>query len=120
MLTGLTDGQSYFGVYFELLSTAKIWLLVLLVIVASLAPDLVIKVLDDTELLDKLCSCSRSLSNKVHTNRNDFFEMNRTAKVKLHLSISLSPVLLFGLFFNLINYLGHFGPGCSKRAENWR
>lgn len=46
-MTGLTEGQSYYWIYFEIYSSANIWFLFVLAAVAAFIPDIIVKVFEE-------------------------------------------------------------------------
>lgn len=48
-LTSITDSQSLYWVYFELLSSASVWLCIILTVVTALIPDLVMKAIENMQ-----------------------------------------------------------------------
>ena len=46
-MTGLTEGQSYYWIYFEIYSLPIFWFLIMLVVVAAFIPDIIIKVFNE-------------------------------------------------------------------------
>ena len=56
-MTTITDGQSLYWSYFHVLDSITVWFTILLVIITSLVPDLIIKILEnlrDSELIRKI------------------------------------------------------------------
>lgn len=46
-MTGLTDEQSYYWIYFEIYSSAFYWFLFMLIVVTALTPDVILKVIEE-------------------------------------------------------------------------
>jgi hypothetical protein len=78
-LSSITDDQSIYWVYYDMLSTGTVWLTLLLNVVAALIPDLVIIVVEnlrDTKKINKHKHREFSRLNKENNNDNETENIN--------------------------------------------
>ena len=73
-MTGLTEGQSYYWIYFEIYSSPCFWFLIILVVVAAFIPDIIIKVFNEMTFSTK--------GRKESVNTSFFQRLNSLNKVE--------------------------------------
>jgi hypothetical protein len=85
-LTLIADGQSIFWVYFDLLSNATVWFILVLQLVTAMIPDLVLKVcenIQDGELIKREKRIHRSRVDRARYKIEFNFDTNKKANNRI-------------------------------------